>query len=242
MPSGPNTKKTGNQGLEGPTQPIASTHPTLTWHRRNLRDAATCTTHRRASANFEVNWEILARLSFIWSKPLDLDACPALTSLHQFCGTTDKPKVAWFCGPNQETIVMILRSKSLNRSCRFWCPNHEILHHLFWGQTGRNRHHRFCGQSGRNHPSGFEVKPLTKRPSGFEVKPLTNRQPWFWGTTKKLTLLVSSCTVQTAHSVTWPLDRPACATIPGSLHQVFYSCHDPRRCMPCRTYHLHTKR
>jgi hypothetical protein len=39
--------------------------------------------------------------------------------------------------------------------------------------------------------------------------------------------------VQTAHSVTRPLDRPAteystCATIPGPLHLVSYFCHDHR--------------
>jgi hypothetical protein len=50
--------------------------------------------------------------------------------------------------------------------------------------------------------------------------------------------------VQTAHGATRPLDRPAteyltCATIPDPLHQVY---HDPRRCTPCRTYHLHTMR
>jgi hypothetical protein len=61
----------------------------------------------------------------------------------------------------------------------------------------------------------------------------------------KLTLLIFMCTVQTAHSATQPLDRPVveyptCVTIPGPLHQVSYSCHDPHRCTPCRTCHLHT--
>jgi hypothetical protein len=37
-------------------------------------------------------------------------------------------------------------------------------------------------------------------------------------------------------------EYPTCATIPGPLHQVSYFCHDPRRCTPCRTCHLHTKR
>jgi hypothetical protein len=31
-----------------------------------------------------------------------------------------------------------------------------------------------------------------------------------------------------------------CLTILGPLHQVSYSCHDPHRCPPSRTYHLHT--
>jgi hypothetical protein len=60
-------------------------------------------------------------------------------------------------------------------------------------------------------------------------------------------LHISSCMVQTAHSVTQPFDRPVieyttCVTILGSLHQICYSYHDPRRCPSCRTYHLHTMR
>jgi hypothetical protein len=51
--------------------------------------------------------------------------------------------------------------------------------------------------------------------------------------------------VQTAHGATRPVDHPVteyptCATIPDPLHQVSYSCHDPRRCTLCRTCHLHT--
>jgi hypothetical protein len=53
--------------------------------------------------------------------------------------------------------------------------------------------------------------------------------------------------VQTAHGTTRPLNRPTteypvCATIPGALHQVSYSCHDPRCCMLCHTFHLHSTR
>jgi hypothetical protein len=42
------------------------------------------------------NWETIARLAFTPSKLLDLDVCPASTSLHRFCGATDKLKSAWF--------------------------------------------------------------------------------------------------------------------------------------------------
>jgi hypothetical protein len=95
--------------------------------------------------------------------------------------------------------------------------------------------------------TGFETKPAKTCPSGFEVNPLTNHRPWFWGSTKKPVLLVSMCQVRTTHGAARPLDHPAteyptCATIPGPLHQVSYSCHGPRRCTPCRTYHLHTTR
>jgi hypothetical protein len=55
------------------------------------------------------------------------------------------------------------------------------------------------------------------------------------------------CAVQTAHDITRPPDHPiteylTCTTIPGPLHQVYYSCHDTHRYLPYRTYHLHTTR
>jgi hypothetical protein len=60
-------------------------------------------------------------------------------------------------------------------------------------------------------------------------------------------LFVSTCTVQTAHSATRPLDHPVieyltCVTILDPLDQVSYSCHDPHHRTPCHTYHLHTMR
>jgi hypothetical protein len=56
--------------------------------------------------------------------------------------------------------------------------------------------------------------------------------------------------VQTAHGATRPLDCPAteyptCVTIPGPLHQVSYSYHDPRRCTyatPAPAHHETSKR
>jgi hypothetical protein len=86
--------------------------------------------------------------------------------------------------------------------------------------------------------AGFEAKPLETVTAGFEAKSLE---------TKKPTILVSMCMVQTAHGATRPLDRPAteyptCASILGPLHQVSYSGQNHHRCMPCRTCHLHTMR
>jgi hypothetical protein len=103
------------------------------------------------------DWETLTRLASRWSKPPDLNASPAPSSLCQFCGATDKLKPAWFWSPNQEIVAVILRPKSPNQSYRFWGPNRETRRHQFWGQTWEN-----C-------------------PSGFEAKPLINRRPWFWG-------------------------------------------------------------
>jgi hypothetical protein len=95
--------------------------------------------------------------------------------------------------------------------------------------------------------AGFEAKPLETVTAGFEAEPLTNRRPWFEGSTKKPALLVFMCMVQTTYGATQPLNRPdteypTCATIPGPLHQVSYSCHDPHHCTPCRMSHLHTMR
>jgi hypothetical protein len=88
---------------------------------------------------------------------------------------------------------------------------------------------------------------MRNRLSGFETKPLTNRRHWFWGSTKKPVLFVSTCTVKTTHGTTRPLDRPTteyptCVTILDHLYQVSYFYHDPRRYTPCRTCHLHTMR
>jgi hypothetical protein len=45
--------KTAKVGWQGPTQPIASIHPSSTCLRHNLCDGATCTTHRRAFASLQ---------------------------------------------------------------------------------------------------------------------------------------------------------------------------------------------
>jgi hypothetical protein len=115
--------------------PIASTHPSSTSSSRDLCDDATCTTRHRSSASFEANWETLAWLDSRRSKSLHLDMCHTPSSSYRFCGTTDKPSLAWFWGTNQETAAVILRLKSPNRSCRFWGINWEIHRPWFWGST-----------------------------------------------------------------------------------------------------------
>jgi hypothetical protein len=94
---------------------------------------------------------------------------------------------------------------------------------------------------------GFEAQTDEKPSQCFCGQTTDKLMTWFWGSTKKPVLLVSTCTMYTAHGATRPLDRPAteyptCANIPGPLHQISYSSHDPRRCMPCCTCHLHTMR
>jgi hypothetical protein len=183
---------------------------------------------------------------------------PTNQSLLGFEAQTKKP-LRWFWGINHQTratgfeaqtgkpsssLVLRLNQETHNR---FWVQTRRNRRHQFWGQTRENRRHWFWGQTRENRHYWFWGQTDKNRLSGFEAKPVTNRQPWFWGSTKKPALLISTCTVLTAHYTTPPLDCPATeypngATIPGPLHQVSYSCHDPRRCTPCRTCHLHTTR
>jgi hypothetical protein len=57
MSIGPNTLKTANVGSQGPMQPVALTRPSSSCLQCNLRDGATCTTHRRASASLQARLE-----------------------------------------------------------------------------------------------------------------------------------------------------------------------------------------
>jgi hypothetical protein len=83
---------------------------------------------------------------------------PASTPLHRFYGATDKPKPACFLGSNQETIAVILRFKSPNRSYRFWGPNRET------------------------HATDFEVKmgetaPVVLKPNHWQTVDLSFEAP-----------------------------------------------------------------
>jgi hypothetical protein len=53
MPLVINTLKTIKVGYKVPMQPIVSKYPSSTWLRCNIRDGATCTTRRRASASLQ---------------------------------------------------------------------------------------------------------------------------------------------------------------------------------------------
>jgi hypothetical protein len=116
-------------------QPVTSTRLSSASSSRDLHGDATCTTHRRTSANFGANWETLAWLASRRSNPLEFNTCPAPFSSHWFCGATDKLSPGWFWGPNQESVTMILRPKSPNHSCRFGGPIRETRRPWFWGQT-----------------------------------------------------------------------------------------------------------
>jgi hypothetical protein len=161
-----------------------------------------------------------------------------------FEAQTKKPS-RWFWGSNQQIGAAGFEAQTGKPSTTLVLGLNQETDRRFWGQTGRNHRHHFWGQTGENRRHWFWGQTSENRPSCFEAKLLTNRRHWFKGSTKKPVLLVSTCTVQTAHSATRPLDYPAteyltCATILGPLHQVSYSCYNPHRCTSCRTYHLHT--
>jgi hypothetical protein len=127
---------------------------------------------------FRPDWETLGRLASTPSELLDHDACPTLTSLRRFSGTTNKPKPAWFWGPNQETVAVILRSKSPNQSHRFWGPNRETLHHLGFKAQQRNPPPVLRSNWEKLSPPVF--RPNWRKPS-----------EWFWDqTTHKPSTLV----------------------------------------------------
>jgi hypothetical protein len=62
------------------------------------------------------------------SNMLDLDVCPMpFSSSRRFCSATNKLKPAWFWSSNQKNIVVILRTKSSNRSYWFWGLNRKLI-------------------------------------------------------------------------------------------------------------------
>jgi hypothetical protein len=126
---------------------------------------------------------------------------------------------------------VILRSKSPNRSCRFWGPNRKTWATSFEAKPGETVTTGVEAKLEKIIATSFEAKLEKTVTTGFEAKPektitvcieaqprnlstlvlrlnQETRRPWFWGSTKKLTLLDSTWTVQTAQGVTQPLDRP----------------------------------
>jgi hypothetical protein len=109
--------------------------------------------------------------------------CPTLTSLRRFCGTTDKPKPAWFWGPNQE-IVAVIEAQITKPELAVLRPKLENPHPpWFWGSTkkpttgfevkpGETVATSFEAKLEKTVATGFEAKPAKTVASGFEVKPL----------------------------------------------------------------------
>jgi hypothetical protein len=107
-------------------QSVASTCLSSASSQCDLHDDATCTIRVAPPPVLRLDWKTLVRLTSRQNKPLDLDTCPAPSSSScRFCGSTNKPLPTWFWCTNQEIVVVILWTKSPNRSCRFWGPNWE---------------------------------------------------------------------------------------------------------------------
>jgi hypothetical protein len=193
------------------------------------------------------DWEILARLAFTWSKPLYLDACPTLSH----------PPVGLVAQPTNRSLLDF-KAQTKKPSQWFWEPNHQTVATSFEAQIEKPYTTLVLRLNQETVATDFEVKP--EKPSQWFWGQTTNKMfQWFWGqTANKPSILVLRLNQKTraphlhVHGadctrVTQPLDRPAteystCVTIPGPLHQVSNSCHDPR-CYPlCRTCHLHTTR
>jgi hypothetical protein len=171
-----------------------------------------------------------------------------------------KKSARWFWGPNHRTVATVFEAQTRKPSTTsFEAKSGETINIGFEAKLEKTVTTSFEAKSEKtvlvifrpnpltNCPSGFEAKLLTNHPNGFETKPLTNYRPWFWGSTKKIMLLVFLCMLQTTHNITWPPNclttkYPTCVTIPSPLHQVSYSCHDPHCCLSCCTYHLYTMR
>jgi hypothetical protein len=114
---------------------------------------------------------------------------------------TKKPS-HWFWGINHQIIAVgfeVQAGKPPTTLFWDWIKEPTIN---FKTKSGETIATSFEAKQEKTIVIGFEVKPektvpkpLTNYHSGFEAKPLTNPRPWFWGSTKKLTLLVSTCTI-----------------------------------------------
>jgi hypothetical protein len=124
---------------------------------------------------FRPDWKTLSRLASTWSKPLDLNTCPAPTSLHRFYDATDKLKHTWFWEPNQKTVAVILKPKLPNWICQFWGPNRKTLHHL--GFEAQPRNPLPVLRPNRDKPSPPVLRSNWRKPSPLVLRP-NWRKPW----------------------------------------------------------------
>jgi hypothetical protein len=116
------------------------------------------------------DWETIVWLASRRSKPLDLDACPAPSSLRRFCGTIKKLKPAWFWGPNEETVAVILTPKSPNRSCKFWVPNRKTRATGFEAKPEKTVRVVLRSNHSQTVDLGFEAQPRNLRSSSTRAR------------------------------------------------------------------------
>jgi hypothetical protein len=150
MPLGPNTLKTTKVGYQSPMQPIALTCPSSTCHRRNLRDDATCITHRRASASLQATLGNPSQICFHVKQaarsrrvshadlPPSVLWCNRQTEAHMVLRPKPRNHRGDFEAQITKPKLLVLRPKPEN-------PPPPWIHSYIasLGQTGRNRRHQF---------------------------------------------------------------------------------------------------
>jgi hypothetical protein len=87
------------------------------------------------------------------------------------------------------------------------CPVPSSLY-WFYGATDKTVTCLVLRLKLRNRCDDFKSQITKSELTVLRPKP-ENSRPWFWGSTKKLTLLLSMCTVQTAHDIICPPDHSA---------------------------------
>jgi hypothetical protein len=127
-----------------------------------------------------------------WSKPSDFNACHVPSSLRWFYGASDKSNFVWFWVTNQEIVTVILRRKSINRSCQFWWLNRKTWATNFEAKSLETVTTGFEAQTGKPEPpilrsnreklSPPVLRSNQRKPSLLVLRS-NRRKPsqWFWG-------------------------------------------------------------
>jgi hypothetical protein len=214
------------------------------------------------------NWQTEAHLIFR-PKPRnrngDFDAritTPELPILRPRLGNPPPP---WFWGPTKKPTAGFKAKLEETVATSFEAKLEKTIAAGFEAKPIETVAVGFEAKPLETVATGYEAKPVM-RPNnsqtvaiGFEAQTDENPSGWFWGqTTDNPSTIVLRLNQEThtphlhVHDADRtrcprPLDRPATEyptykIIPGPLHQVSYSCHDPRHYTPCCTYHLHTMR
>jgi hypothetical protein len=133
-------------------------------------------------AVFRPDWETLARLAFTSSKPLDLDACPASTSLRRFCGATNRSLLGfeaqtkkpswWFEAQITKPELLVLRPKPRNPPHPWFWGSTNKLTADFEAKPGETIVTSFKAKLEKTIATGFETKPVKTIASVFGAKPL----------------------------------------------------------------------
>jgi hypothetical protein len=158
-------------------QPVASTHPSSACLRHNLRDGATCTTRRRASASLQARLRNPIQTCFHAKQAARSRRVSHADLPPSVLWRNRQTEVCLVLRPNQETIAVILMPKSPNQSCWFRDPNPKTLHHL--GFEAQPRNPPPVLKPNREKPSPLVLRPNQQKPSPPVLRP-NRRKPSEW--------------------------------------------------------------